>query len=115
MIKIKTSKTYCLLCILSDFDTFVHPFFKEWTNKVYYDKVSMEAIANSARGLPREWIADGGIDVTDAYIDYAMPLIGEGMRELPAISPGGLPDFARLDRTTLVKRLAEYVPVNHRE
>ena len=83
--------------------------------KVYYDKVPMEAIANSARGLPPEWIAENRIDVTDAFIDYAMPLIGDGPRTLPAAGPGGLPDFAALDRTPLPKKCPEYTPVNHRE
>ena len=83
--------------------------------KVWYDKVPMEAIANSARGLPREWIAESGIDVTDDFIGYAMPLIGEGMRRLPLSAPGGLPDFARLDLAKAGKKLAGYVPANHRE
>ncbi|MCL1895869.1 MAG: diphosphate--fructose-6-phosphate 1-phosphotransferase [Clostridiales bacterium] len=80
----------------------------------YFSKVPMEVIANSARGLPREWIAKGGTDVTDAYIDYAMPLIGEGMRDLPVKAPGGLPDFARLDLSRAEKRLEAFIPVNHR-
>ena len=82
---------------------------------VYYDKTPMEVIANSARGLPREWIAESGTDVTDAYIDYATPLIGRGVRALPAAGPAGLPDFARLDLSPLAKKLPDYVPVNHRK
>jgi len=82
--------------------------------KIYYDKVPMGVIANSARGLPKEWIAESGIDVTDAYIEYAMPLIGEGARPLPAAGPAGLPDFAKLDLKPLAKKCPDYVPVNHR-
>ena len=82
--------------------------------KVYYDKVRMEVIANSARGLPAEWITDDGLDVTDAYIEYAMPLIGEEPRALPIASPGGLPDFARLDIRMIEKKCVEYLPVNFR-
>jgi len=80
--------------------------------KIYYDKVPMEVIANSARGLPSAWISDSGTDVTDAYIEYAMPLIGEGVRTLPAAGPGGLPDYARPDLRMIDKRLPEYLPVN---
>ena len=82
--------------------------------KIYYDKVPMEVIANSARGLPPEWITKNGIDVTDDYIDYAMPLIGSGTRILPGIGPGGLPDFARLDCTPVEKVCPDYLPVNFR-
>jgi 6-phosphofructokinase 1 len=82
--------------------------------KIYYDKVPMEVIANSARGLPREWITESGIDVTDDYIEYAMPLIGEGARVLPGAGPAGLPDFALLDRTLLDRKCPGYVPVNFR-
>jgi 6-phosphofructokinase 1 len=82
--------------------------------RVYYGKVPMGVIANSARGLPREWIAEGGNDVTDAYIDYAMPLIGGGARVLPEAGPGGLPDFARLDLTPIEKTMPAYIPANHR-
>ena len=83
--------------------------------KVFYDKVPMGVIANAARGLPPEWIAEGGIDVTDAYIDYAMPLIGEGARVLPGCGLGGLPDFARLNLGLLPRKCTDYAPVNHRE
>ena len=82
--------------------------------KIYYDKVPMGVIANSARGLPPEWITESGIDVTDEYIDYAMPLIGERPRILPITGPGGLPDFANLDINPLDKKCKYYIPVNHR-
>ena len=82
--------------------------------KIYYDKIPMEVIANSARGLPLEWISENGIDVTDAFIDYAMPLIGEGPRTIPSVLPGGLPDFAKLDLKAIEKKCAEYLPVNFR-
>ena len=82
--------------------------------KVYYDKVPMEVIANTARGLPPEWIAENGIDVTDAFIEYAMPLIGEGPRTIPVTSPGGMADFAKLDLKIADKKCPEYLPVNFR-
>jgi 6-phosphofructokinase 1 len=74
----------------------------------------MEVIANSARGLPKEWISERGIDVTDDFIEYAMPLIGEGARAVPVAGPGGLQDFAKLDLSPLEKRCKDYLPVNFR-
>ena len=82
--------------------------------KIYYDKVPMDVIANSARGLPPEWISQSGIDVTDEYINYAMPLIGDGARILPESGAGGLPDFVCLDLTPLQKKCRAYIPINHR-
>jgi 6-phosphofructokinase 1 len=80
----------------------------------YYSKVSLEVIANTARQLPRDWIASSGTDVTDAYIRYAMPLIGEGPRVLGVAGQGGLQDFANLDRTPAPKICRDYIPVNYR-
>ncbi|MEL7334628.1 MAG: diphosphate--fructose-6-phosphate 1-phosphotransferase, partial [Planctomycetota bacterium] len=52
---------------------------------VRYDKVPLSEVANSERTFPKEWIAESGYDVTDAFVKYAMPLIGEGMVSLPMI------------------------------
>ncbi len=81
--------------------------------KIRYDKVPLEVIANSERFLPPEWIAPNKIDVTDAFIDYALPLIGEEMCPVPL--KGGLQDFARLDLAQVAKKCGPYVPVNFRK
>jgi 6-phosphofructokinase 1 len=82
--------------------------------KAYYSKVPIEVIANTVRGLPKDWIAGDGIDVTDDFVRYAMPLIGEGPRMIPVSGPGGLPDFANLNRRPIEKICKDYVPVNYR-
>ncbi|MDR1852029.1 MAG: diphosphate--fructose-6-phosphate 1-phosphotransferase [Propionibacteriaceae bacterium] len=79
---------------------------------VYYDKVPLEVIANSERFLPVSWIAPSGIDVTDDFVEYAQPLIGQEMYPMPLV--GGLQDFARLERIEVSQKLPEYVPVNWR-
>jgi 6-phosphofructokinase 1 len=53
---------------------------------VRYDKVPLAEVANSERTFPKAWITDDGFDVTDDFIRYAQPLIGEGMLSLPMIS-----------------------------
>jgi len=53
-----------------------------------YDKVPLRTVANSVRHLPAAWIAPSRIDVTDDFIRYAMPLIGDGWPEVPL--EGGL-------------------------
>jgi 6-phosphofructokinase 1 len=78
--------------------------------KVYYDKVELEKAANVARQLPAHWISGDGLDVTDDFIDYALPLIGNGPPEIPFEK--GLMRFARFKRIFVEKKAADYVPVN---
>jgi 6-phosphofructokinase len=77
-----------------------------------YDKVPLEQIANSVRHLPAAWIAPGGVDVTDDFVRYARPLIGEAMAPLQLVN--GVPRFARCDVRFVGKKLAAYVPVRCR-
>ena len=44
---------------------------------VRYDKVPLDVVANSERTFPKEWIAASRVDVTDDFVRYAQPLIGE--------------------------------------
>ena len=53
--------------------------------RVRYDKVPLEVVANSERKFPSSWIAPGGCDVTDEFVRYARPLVGEEMLSLPLI------------------------------
>lgn len=78
----------------------------------YFDKVDLETVANSVRYLPDSWIAPSGIDVTDAFIEYAMPLIGNEWPEIPM--ENGLQRFARLDICFVDKKLGDYVPCRMR-
>ncbi|HWR23854.1 MAG TPA: diphosphate--fructose-6-phosphate 1-phosphotransferase [Feifaniaceae bacterium] len=79
---------------------------------VYYDQVTLSAVANSERFLPKSWIAPNGLDVTDDFIKYAKPLIGEGVA--PFEYENGILRFARIQRRLLEKRCPPYVPQNHR-
>jgi 6-phosphofructokinase 1 len=83
--------------------------------KVYYDKVRLDVIANSARFLPPEWIAPGGIDVTDDFVEYARPLIGDAPANVPIDAATGIQNFATLDIRLIDKSCPAYVPVNFRE
>ena len=76
--------------------------------QAYFDKVELRTVANSVRYLPKEWIAPDGLDVTDGFIRYAMPLIGDGWPEVPM--ENGLQRFARLDIRFIDKKLPVYVP-----
>jgi ATP-dependent phosphofructokinase / diphosphate-dependent phosphofructokinase len=80
--------------------------------RVHYDQVPLRLVANSERYLPSGWIAPGGIDVTDDFLRYAQPLIGDRWPELPL--ENGLPRFARLQVDLVDKKCPPYQPVNMR-
>lgn len=68
--------------------------------EVEYSEVPLEVVANAERSFPARWIAPGKTDVTDDFVRWAMPLIGQP-----------LPRFARLEaRPAPESGLSEYVP-----
>ena len=76
--------------------------------EVYYDKVPLEKVANSERTFPAEWLTDSKIDVTDDFIRYAQPLMGDKWPEIPL--ENGLQRFARLKRVFAEKKCPAYIP-----
>jgi len=77
-----------------------------------YEKVPLGEVANSFRQLPSKWITPDGLDVTEDFIRYAKPLIGDRWPEIPV--EGGLQRFARLEPSFVPTQLAKYVPQNWR-
>ena len=80
--------------------------------RIRYDKVPLEAVANSVRHLPDHWITADGLDVTDDFTRYARPLIGEGFPDIELVD--GLQRFARLHTRLEDTRLPAYTPVRFR-
>ncbi|MBT3274037.1 MAG: diphosphate--fructose-6-phosphate 1-phosphotransferase [Spirochaetales bacterium] len=78
----------------------------------YFDKVDLHRVANSVRQLPDHWISADGLDVTDAFIDYAMPIIAGGWPDIEI--ENGLQRFARLSEQCIEKKLSEYIPLQFR-
>ena len=79
---------------------------------VRYDKAPLELMANSERKFPEEWIAPSRIDVTDDFLEYARPLIGEDWPTVPLV--GGRQRFARLKPVFAPQRCPKYVPQAYR-
>jgi 6-phosphofructokinase 1 len=75
---------------------------------VRFDKVPLAEVANSERQFPAEWIDAGGTDVTDDFVRYARPLIGEDWVSVPMI--GGRLRLARLEPIFADQKLSKYVP-----
>ncbi len=80
--------------------------------KPCYSKVSLRTVANSERHLPKEWISPGGVDVEDAFLHYAMPLIGDGWPD--SVTENGLQRFSRLKNKLIEKKALHYIPVKMR-
>jgi len=79
---------------------------------VRYDKVPLEMVANSERSFPPKWITPNRIDVTDDFVGYARPLIGDSWPTIPLVD--GRQRFARLHKIFASQKLPGYVPQAYR-
>jgi 6-phosphofructokinase 1 len=75
---------------------------------VRYDKVPLAEVANSERTFPKEWITKEGNDVTDDFVRYAKPLVGEDMLTMPLVD--GRFRMTRFQKIHAPQKLAKYVP-----
>ena len=75
---------------------------------VTYDKVPLSTVANSERTFPKAWITPSGNDVTDDFLRYAQPLVGEDMLTLPMIN--GRQRMTRFKPIYASQKLSKYVP-----
>ena len=80
--------------------------------RVVYDKVPLQVVANSERTFPRAWLSDDGADVTDAFVDYCLPLVGSDWVSVPLI--GGRMRFARFKPIFAEQKCAPYIPQGYR-
>ncbi len=80
---------------------------------VYYDKVPLDAVANSERTFPENWISDTGTDVTDDFVRYAKPLIGSDWVSVPMI--GGRLRLAQMKPLFADQKLDKYIPQTDRQ
>lgn len=71
--------------------------------KVNYDKILLDTVANSEREFPKKWIASNRVDVTDEFINWALPLIGSS-----------LPHFAKFKDVYVPKKCGGYIPMEYR-
>lgn len=74
--------------------------------QVRYDKAPLELVANSERFFPKEWLTADKSDVTDDFVRYARPLVGEDWPSVPMIN--GRQRFAQLKPVFADKLLPAY-------
>jgi len=75
---------------------------------VRYDKVPLEKVALSERTFPEKWISQNRYDVTDEFLAYVRPLIGDDWPSVPIIN--GRQRFAQLKMKFAEKKLSDYEP-----
>ena len=80
---------------------------------VRYDKAPLAEVANSERTFPKEWILPNGCDVSDDFLRYLKPLVGEDMLTLPMLN--GRQRVTQFRPIFAEKQLAEYVPQADRQ
>jgi 6-phosphofructokinase len=80
--------------------------------RVRYDKVELGLVANSERSFPEDWIAPSRTDVTDDFVRYARPLVGDDWPSVPLV--GGLQRFTRFEPIFAEQALGKYVPQAYR-
>jgi len=81
--------------------------------RVRYDKAPLTLVANSERAFPQAWIAPNRMDVTDEFIRYARPLIGNEWVKIP-IDENGLQRYTRFQPIFAPKKCKPYVPMAYR-
>jgi 6-phosphofructokinase 1 len=75
---------------------------------VYYDKVPLEKVALSERTFPEKWISKSGTDVTDDFLNYVRPLIGNDWPSVPMVN--GIQRFTKFKPVFAEKKLKSYLP-----
>ncbi len=73
---------------------------------VEYGRVPLADVANSERQFPAAWLSADKTDVTDAFVDYARPLIGEDWPSVPLVD--GRQRFTRFKPIFAEKKLPAY-------
>ena len=79
---------------------------------VKYDKVPLELVANSERSFPLEWLNQDKNDVTDEFLRYARPLIGDDWVSVPLVN--GIMRYARIKPVFADKKLPSYIPQGYK-
>jgi len=80
--------------------------------RVDFDKVPLEEVANSERSFPAAWLSPDGIDVTDDFVEYARPLVGDDWVSVPLVD--GRPRYAKIELAFADRKCGPYTPQAHR-
>lgn len=71
--------SYAVQKVLEGEGSFLSSISSNTRGDITYIMVPFAEIGDFSRRLPGRWIRYGEFDVTDAFVDYAMPLVGKGL------------------------------------
>jgi len=77
------------------------------SHRVQYTAISFDEINNYSRTMPDHWIMKGAFDVTDDYVDYILPLIGDEAVKLPNVF--GELTFAERPQQNIEARIGNFI------
>lgn len=77
-----------------------------------YGTIPLSDVAGRDRPFPKAWISSSQVDVTDEFVHYARPLLGDDLVDVPVVN--GRLRFARLEPRFAEKLLPPYVPATYR-
>jgi ATP-dependent phosphofructokinase / diphosphate-dependent phosphofructokinase len=80
--------------------------------RVRCDSVPLVQMANSERSFPKSWIKRQEADVSDEFLNYALPLIGEDWPTIPLVA--SRLRLARFTNTQVRQSLSPYIPQGYR-
>jgi 6-phosphofructokinase 1 len=80
--------------------------------QVRYGQAPLELVANSERFFPKEWITPCKSDVTEDFVNYCRPLVGEDWPSVPMIN--GRQRFTHLEMKFADTKLPAYIPQDNR-
>jgi ATP-dependent phosphofructokinase / diphosphate-dependent phosphofructokinase len=69
--------------------------------KIKYVRIPLQKAANEEQKVPLAWIKEDNTGLTQAFIDYALPLI---QGDFKASLEDGLPRFAKLKKVRVPKK-----------
>ncbi|MDF1512612.1 MAG: diphosphate--fructose-6-phosphate 1-phosphotransferase [Anaerolineae bacterium] len=76
--------------------------------QVRYGSVPLENVANSERSFPEKWLSPSRTDVTDDFVRYARPFIGDSWPSIPVVN--GIQRFTCFDPLYAEQKLDPYTP-----
>ncbi|HTQ40011.1 MAG TPA: diphosphate--fructose-6-phosphate 1-phosphotransferase [Pirellulales bacterium] len=78
-----------------------------------YDKVPLEKVAAADRTFPKHWITKNGCDVTDDFVRYCRPLVGDDLVTLPMLD--GRQRLTKFKPIYAAQKLPKYIPQAERK
>ncbi len=75
-----------------------------------FESIELSEVADLEKKVPDHFIAEDGMDITEAALEYLRPLV-QGEKPLPFIN--GLPDLSLIEFEAVEKKLSDYIALKY--